>query len=65
VGWLPQCDGEYDRYARTVARLLAEGADEVKLADYLRQVQTNGMGLSGVDADRDRSTARRLRGLVE
>jgi hypothetical protein len=60
VGRNRECRGEYDRYARTVCRYLAEGADESKLTAYLGQVRTDIMGLSTVDPECDRAVARRL-----
>jgi hypothetical protein len=56
----PECFDEYDQYARTICRYLEEGIDEFKLAAYLAQVQTVGMGLSRVDEERNRLVARRL-----
>jgi hypothetical protein len=56
----PECFGEYDRYACTIGRLLEGGVDEFRLAAYLSQVQTVGMGLSRVDEERDTLIARRL-----
>ncbi len=56
----PECSDEYDRYARTICRCLAEGIDEFKLTAYLSQVQTVGMGLSQADEERDKLVAQRL-----
>jgi hypothetical protein len=64
VAHIPECSNEYDRYARTVCRYLAEGVDEFKLRAYLAQVQTTSMGLSHLDAQRDHRVVRRLLALV-
>src|SRR5689334_8244773 len=40
---------EYDSYAPYIVSLLTSGADEYKLAHYLRDVQRVSMGMSVVD----------------
>jgi hypothetical protein len=56
---------EYDSYAPAVCRMLAEGADEVRLAAHLWRLRTNAMGLSdgAQQQEHDRRVARRLVGL--
>ncbi len=61
VSHFPKCfDDEYDRYARAVCRYLEAGIDEFRLAAYLFQIRTVGMGLSRSELDRDKLIARRL-----
>lgn len=56
----PECCAEYDRYARSICRYLEEGIDEFRLAAYLAQVETVGMGLSRADEERAKLVAQRL-----
>lgn len=56
----PECSNEYDRYARTVCRFLAEGIDEFRLTSYLYKVETVSMRLPRSDVERIRAVARRL-----
>ncbi len=58
-----ECCDEYDRYANTICRCLAEGIDEVRLTAFLSQLQTLDMGLPRVDIERTRAVARRLKSL--
>ena len=58
-----QCRDEYNSYARALARLLLDGADEYKLASRLSDF-TRHMGLSHTDDERHRRVARRLLVLV-
>jgi hypothetical protein len=56
-------DDEYDAYAHTLCRYLAEGADEGKIAGYLRRAAAVSMGVTGVPEEHHRRIARRLRTL--
>lgn len=60
----PSCHDEYHTYADTICHWLAEGADEYRIMDYLRQVQTIYMGLSQTDEERDRDVCRTLLALL-
>ncbi len=40
-------EDEYDAYIGGVYRLLASGASEHQITDYLYQIETNRMGLDG------------------
>jgi hypothetical protein len=60
VGKNPDCQDEYDRYARTICRYLEQGADEYRLAAYLAQNRAVAMGLGFVAPECDRAVARRL-----
>ena len=39
-------DDEYSAYASRVVSLLANGADDIEIADYLGEVEQSAMGLS-------------------
>jgi hypothetical protein len=56
----PECQDEYDRYARTICRYLEEGADEYRLAAYLTQTRAVAMGRGFVAPECDGAVARRL-----
>jgi hypothetical protein len=56
----PECQDEYDHYARTICRYLKEGADEYRLAAYLAQNRVVALGRSFAEPECDRSVARRL-----
>jgi len=52
-------DEEYRRYAIKIARMLDDGCDRYKLAEWLAKVRTQAMGLSS-DRVTDETTARRI-----
>jgi hypothetical protein len=56
----PLLADEYDSYAPSICRMLEAGADEINLADSLRELQMNSMGLSTCDEDHNRRIAKRL-----
>lgn len=55
----PAAADEYDSYVEPLAKLIADGADAEKIAQYLLRVETEMMGLSGNEA-RARVVAARL-----
>src|SRR5262245_54795613 len=59
------CRDEYDNYAKSLLRLLSDGADEFKIASRLCFLQRSSMALSVVDEERNRQVAKRLRKLVD
>jgi hypothetical protein len=59
----PQAQGEYDSYVGAVYRLLASGASEREIADYLWKIETDGMELSSPDPSALLPVARRLKAL--
>lgn len=63
VGHEPMAQDEYDSYIPKLIGLLSEGADEIKIAHYLEQIETVSMGLSS-SGDHNRVIARRLRDVV-
>ena len=46
VADIPEAQDEYDSYAGHVYRLLASGASDVEVIDYLYTTETETMGLS-------------------
>lgn len=56
----PNCRDEYDSYAPTICRMLAENVDDRRLAAHLSRLQRESMGLSVVDEGLPRRVARRL-----
>ncbi len=46
VGDVPSAQDEYDSYVRPVYRLLAGGATDKQLIDYLYKTETKTMGLT-------------------
>lgn len=56
----PECFDEYDRYARTICRYIAEGIDAFGIAAYLSHVQIVDMGLHGADVVRNKTVASKL-----
>jgi hypothetical protein len=46
VRHVPEAHDEYDAYVEGVYRLLASGASPQAIADYLRSVETDQMGLT-------------------
>ncbi len=58
----PAASDEYDAYIPELRRLLAEQATVERLAEYLSDVESRRMGLSG-DPARARATARALKDL--
>lgn len=64
VNYTEACRDEYDGYVAGLARLLLDGADEVKVAGRLGEIARVSMGLTGTDEELHRRTARRLVGLV-
>lgn len=65
VAHIAECSNEYDRYARTISRLLSDGIDGYKLTAYLCKVQTVEMGLSSVDEERNKAIARLFLSLMD
>ena len=59
----PEAQDEYDSYVGGVYRLLASGASEEQIVDYLWQIETVNMGLRRLGQDRLRPVAQRLRAL--
>lgn len=59
----PMAQDEYDSYIPVILRLLSEGADEIKIAHHLEQIETVSMGLSS-GGEHNRIIARRLREAV-
>ena len=57
----PLAKDEYDSYIGRIYHLLAEGAPEEKLADYLHWVEIDQMGLSGQSRDSLLAVARALK----
>jgi hypothetical protein len=62
VGYEPNAQDEYDSYIPTIYRLISEGADDMKIAEHLEQIETDSIGLS-FTGDRVQ-IARRLREVV-
>ena len=58
------CRDEYDSYAPTICRWLRERVDEYKLSAHLSQLQRHSMGMSKIDEQKHRRTARRLLELI-
>jgi hypothetical protein len=58
-----EAQGEYDGYVGGVYRLLAAGASEEQVVDYLCNIETLNMGLGPPDQVTLRAIARRLCGL--
>ena len=58
------CRDEYDGYVPGLVQALLAGADEHKLAAWLRRVQSESMGMSVIDEELHRRVARRLLGLL-
>jgi hypothetical protein len=58
------CRDEYDSYVPGLVHALLSGADEYKLASWLRRVQSDSMGMSVIDEELHRRVARRLLGLL-
>ncbi|HUR54445.1 MAG TPA: hypothetical protein VMZ71_09960 [Gemmataceae bacterium] len=52
--------GEYDHYAAGLIRLVESGADEYKVSERLRTIARTTMGISAVDAERDKFVAKLL-----
>jgi hypothetical protein len=53
-------DDEYDSYAATLSRFVLDGRDEHKIAEHLARLETDAMGLSYSDPERNRQVARLL-----
>ena len=64
VNYNELCRDEYDGYVPGLVHLLLSGANECKLALWLRQVQSDSMGMSVIDEELHRRVARRLLGLL-
>lgn len=58
-------DTAYAAYAARVVSLLAGGADDVEIADYLGEVEQSDMGLAPAGARDLLDVARRLRAAVD
>ena len=58
------CRDEYDGYVQGLVHFLLLGANEYKLAAWLRRVQSDSMGMSVIDEELHRRVARRLLGLL-
>lgn len=54
------CRDEYQSYAYIVAGMLGHGADKHEIAEYLAQVQSEAMGLSGMDKRHTEQTAQEI-----
>lgn len=54
------CRGEYQSYAYMVAGILERGADKHEIVEYLAQVQSEEMGLSGMDKRYTEQVAREI-----
>jgi hypothetical protein len=61
---VPEAQDEYDTYVSSVYQLLVSGKPEYEIFDYLWQVETEHMGLSG-DKEQTKAIARKLVGLLE
>jgi hypothetical protein len=55
-----ETDDEYHSYAARTAKLLMEGADVAKVADYVRNVLGSSLGLSDFPEDKVLEFARQL-----
>lgn len=55
---------EYAAYATRVVRLLAGGADDLEIADYLGEVEQHDMGLTPTGSRDLLAVARRVRAAV-
>lgn len=51
---------EYDSYAATLSRFVLDGRDEDKIAEHLARLETDAMGLSHSDPERNRRVAHLL-----
>ena len=59
----PEAQDEYDGYVGGVYRLLTSGASEKQVIDHLWHIETDAMGLSGLDPGKLAPVARKLRAL--
>jgi hypothetical protein len=53
-------DDEYDSYAATLSRFVLDGSDEHRIAEHLTRLETDAMGLSYSDLERNRRVAQLL-----
>lgn len=56
---IAQADDEYDRYVNSVIKMILAKKSAAELSDYLLEVETDAMGLTG-DRDRAWSVAEKL-----
>ncbi|MFC5920111.1 hypothetical protein ACFPVS_05005 [Neisseria weixii] len=54
------CRDEYQSYAYVLTGMLGRGADKHEIAQYLAQLQSEAMGLSGMDKRRTEQTAQEI-----
>jgi hypothetical protein len=59
----PQAQDEYDSYTGEVYRLLASAASEQQVADRLRNIETDRMGLPATESSALLAVARKLKAL--
>lgn len=65
IGTNEKCFDEYDSYVSTVCRMLRQGVDDFCLTKLLRSFQSDCMGLTVVDNDRNQRVAKKLIGLLK
>ena len=59
----PGAQGEYDSYVGALYRLLIRGASEREIADHLRGIEIDRMGISPVEPSHLLPVARKLKAL--